>query len=241
MQEIDYTDIYCSIRFLQKIYTNWLQYSRQKSSESSLKLIDYAREWKGGSADEFSRHLRTIQKLKNELPPAAKGTINDHMLHDLVITSLKSHSDLSAIHTLLRVKFVEKPQEITFSHIESQVNMILTDVKPETSKSLREDEPIASLTTAYFTQQKNKWPSRGNLTGTQSRSPIKKDVARDKSQPGPLQRIPSEVWDKMNKEARDQYLQIKRRQQGIRRSGRGRGGRLNQSQRPNLSKSDADP
>ena len=241
MQEIDYTDIYGSIRFLQKIYTNWLQYSRQKSSESSLKLIDYAREWKGGNADEFSRHLRTIQKMKNELPPAAKGTINDHMLHDLVITSLKSHSDLSAIHTLLRVKFVEKPQEITFSHIESQVNMILTDVKPETSKSSREDEPIASLTTAYFTQQRNKWPSRGNFTGTQSRSPIKKDVARDKSQPGPLQRIPSEVWDKMNKEARDQYLQVKRRQQGIRRSGRGRGGRLNQSQRPNLSKSDADP
>jgi hypothetical protein len=55
-----------------------------------------------------------MEKLKNELPPAAKGTINDHMIHDLVITSLKSHSDLSAIHTLLRVNFVETPQEITF-------------------------------------------------------------------------------------------------------------------------------
>jgi hypothetical protein len=142
--------------------------------------------------------LRTIEKLKNELSPAAKGTINDHMLHDLVITSLKSHSDLSEIHTLLQVKFVEKPREITFSHIESQANIILTDVKPETSKSSREDEPIASLTTAYFTQQRNIWFSRGNFSGTQSRSPIKKDGVRDKSQPGPLQRIPSEVWDKMN-------------------------------------------
>jgi hypothetical protein len=69
--------------------------------------------------------------LKNKLPPAAKGTINDHMLHDRVITSLKSHSDLSAIYTLLRVKFVEKPQEITFLQIESRVNMLLTDVKQE--------------------------------------------------------------------------------------------------------------
>ncbi len=53
------------------------------------------------------------------------------MLHDRVITSLKSHSDLSAIYTLLRVKFVEKPQEITFLQIESRVNMLLTDVKQE--------------------------------------------------------------------------------------------------------------
>ena len=34
MQEIDYTDIYGPIRFLQKIYTNWLRYSRQHSSGS---------------------------------------------------------------------------------------------------------------------------------------------------------------------------------------------------------------
>ena len=81
LQEIKYTDTYGPIRFLQKIYTNWIQYSRQESSESSLTLIDYVREWKGGNAEEFSKHLRTIQKMKNELPPSDKGIINDQMLH----------------------------------------------------------------------------------------------------------------------------------------------------------------
>jgi hypothetical protein len=58
------------------------------------------------------------------------------------------------------------------------------------------------------------------------------------SQPAPfkLQRLPREVWGKMNQEARDKYLQVRRRHQGIKRSGRGRGCRLNQSQR-----SDGDP
>ena len=145
-----------------------------------MKLIDFAREWKGGNSEDFSRHLRTIQKMRNELPPAARGTINDQLLYDLVISSLKAHSDLSAIHTILRTTFAQKPQEINFSVIESQVNMILTDLKPETSKVIQEDEPVSSMTT-YFTQKRNQRPSRGNFHGTQSRSPIKKDTARDKS------------------------------------------------------------
>ncbi len=110
-----------------------------------MKLIDFAREWKEGNSEDFSRHLSTIQKMRNELPPAAKGTINDHLLYDLVISSLKAYSDLSAIHTILRTTFPQKPQEINFSVIESQVNIILTDVKPESSKVIQEDEPVASM------------------------------------------------------------------------------------------------
>ncbi len=45
----------------------------------------------------------------------------------------------------------------------------------------------------------------------------------------------------MNKEAREKYLQEKRRRQGVSRGGRGRGGRVNQSRRLNSSKQDADP
>ena len=45
----------------------------------------------------------------------------------------------------------------------------------------------------------------------------------------------------MNKEAREEYLQEKRRRQGVGRGGRGRGGRVNQSRRLNSSKQDADP
>jgi hypothetical protein len=171
IQEIDYADIYAVIRFLQKIYTNWLQYSRQNSSKASLSIIDYARNWDGRSAEEFSQHLRTIQRKRSELTSEVKLAINDHMIHDLIISSLKSHPDLSGIHTLLRAKFSDKPQDVTISYIESQVNMILTDVKPETSKA-SQDEPIASLTTAYFAQKKNR-SIRGNFISTQSRSPIK--------------------------------------------------------------------
>jgi hypothetical protein len=40
IQEIEYADIYAVIRFLQKIYTNWLQYSRQNASKASLSVID---------------------------------------------------------------------------------------------------------------------------------------------------------------------------------------------------------
>ena len=109
-----------------------------------MKLIDFALEWKGRKSGDFSRHLRTIQNGKtkfNELPPAAKCTlaINDPLLYDLVISSLKAHSDLSAIPTILRTTFAQKPQDINFSVIESQVHMILTDVKPETSKAIQEE------------------------------------------------------------------------------------------------------
>ena len=69
----------------------------------------------GGSADDFSRYLRTIQRMRNELPPAVKCAIKDHMMHDLIIPSLKSHSDLSGIHTLLRAEFSDNPQEIALS------------------------------------------------------------------------------------------------------------------------------
>ena len=73
IQEIDYADIYAVIRFLQKIYTNWLQYSRQNSSKASLSIIDYARNWDGRSAEEFSQHLRTIQRKRSELISEVKA------------------------------------------------------------------------------------------------------------------------------------------------------------------------
>jgi hypothetical protein len=104
--------------------------------------------------------------MRSELTSEVKLAINDYMLHDLIISSLKSHSDLSGIHALLRAKLSENPQDVTISFIENQVSMILTDVKPETSKA-SQDEPIVSLTTAYFTQKKNR-SIRGNIISTQA-------------------------------------------------------------------------
>jgi hypothetical protein len=120
IQEIEYAYIYALNQFLQKIYTNWLQYSRQNSSKASLSVIDYARNWDGRSAEEFSRHLRTIQRMRSELTSEVKLAINDHMIHDLIISSLKSHSDLSGIHTLLRAKLSENPQDVTISLLKTK-------------------------------------------------------------------------------------------------------------------------
>jgi hypothetical protein len=104
--------------------------------------------------------------------------------------------------------------------------MILTYVKPETSKP-SQDEPIASLTTAYFMQKKNR-SIRSNFISTQSLSPIKKNKEEQ-----PLQRLPASVWEKMLKEARDQFIQEQRKSLGlsyVRRGNRGRGGQSSQSQ-----------
>jgi hypothetical protein len=175
IQEIECANIYAVIRFLQKIYTNWLQYSRQNSSKASLSVIDYAQNWDGKSAEEVLQHLRSIQRMRSECTSEVKLAINDHMIHDLIISSLKSQFILffSGIHTLLHAKLRHNPQDVTISFIENQVNMILTDVKPETSKA-SQDEPIASLKNACFTQKKNR-SIRSNFVSTQSRSPIKKE------------------------------------------------------------------
>ena len=90
-----------------------------------MNIINFARKWEGTSAADFSKHLRTIQRMKNELPPESKIAITDHMIHGLVITSLKSHSDLSGLHTVLLSKFSDKPKEITLSYIDSQVTLHL--------------------------------------------------------------------------------------------------------------------
>jgi hypothetical protein len=54
VQQIEYTDTYALIRFLEKVYTNYLEFSRQDSAEWALKVIDFARTWHGESAVDFS-------------------------------------------------------------------------------------------------------------------------------------------------------------------------------------------
>ncbi len=67
----------------------------------SLSVMDYVLNWEGRSAEEFSRHLHTIQRMLSGLTLEVKLAINYHMVHDLIRSSLESHSDLSGIHTLL--------------------------------------------------------------------------------------------------------------------------------------------
>ncbi len=130
MQQIGYSDIYAVIRVLKK-----RTIGRSFHAKMCLEIIDFAPNRGGSSAADVSKHLRTVQKMKNELPPAAKLAITDHMIHYLVITSLKPHSDLAGLHTLLLGKFSDNPQEITLSYIENQVKLSLpVDVNLMTSR-----------------------------------------------------------------------------------------------------------
>ncbi len=81
-KQIYYILIGCS--FYAKICLN-------RQCKSLTNWQDFARKWSGTSAADFSKHLHTIQRtwLKNELPPEANIAITDHIIHDLVITSLK--------------------------------------------------------------------------------------------------------------------------------------------------------
>jgi hypothetical protein len=178
--------------------------------------------------------VRTVQRLKKELPPEAQIAITDHIIiHDLVIPRLKTHSDLSGLHALFSLNSVTKRTKLLFCTLKTKSSCICrlvttcTDKQETSKKSI--DESITSLTTAYFTQKKNKWPSCGRFMSTQSCLPIKKNKDNE-----PLQRLPTPVWDKILKEAREKFLQEQRMQQGNQPrnlGNRGSGGLFHHSQR----------
>ncbi len=118
-----------------------------------------------------------FKKLRNELPPEVRSTVGDRFILDIAISSLQPHKQLAGTHTLLCAKFADTPQEVTFSYVENRVNLILVgnDDKTSASSKVAHEELIASLTTAYLTQDQNKRPTRGKFTSFQTRSPIKKE------------------------------------------------------------------
>jgi hypothetical protein len=77
-QQIDYSDIYAVFRFLQKIYTNWLEFSRQNVSKPSLDMIDFARTWGGTSVADFSKHLCTVRFLRIPFKQAFSTKYRSH-------------------------------------------------------------------------------------------------------------------------------------------------------------------
>jgi len=174
---IDRTDPFCTIRFLQRIYTKYLEYASMNSAEFTTSILDRARSWTGGNADEFTQLTLELQKLLSELPDSLRATVNEKLLVDMVIASLKKDSNLNAMHAILRSEFI-RGQCVTLAKVESAVTSILKDVTVATPSAIRE-EPVAA--TAFFSQQKKRpLPGRGKSTGNQSRSwnqsrsPIKK-------------------------------------------------------------------
>ena len=235
---IDRTDPFCTIRLLQRFYTKFLEYVSTNSADFTTNILDRARSWTGGGADEFTQLILELQKLRSELPDSLRPTVNEKLLVDLVIASLKKDPNLDAMHAILRSDFI-KGHCVTLDNVESAVISILKDISVSTTPATRE-EPVAA--TAFFSQQKRQpfQASCGKPTGNPSRSwsnqvrsPIKKTT----------QRLSSAVWAKMPQDAKDQFLQDKREgqvQQRGSRGGRGRGGRAVQTQRRAAEEAEAD-
>ena len=215
---IDRTDPFCCIRFLQTVYAGYLEYVRMNSSKIVHKIIDKARSWTGGDAENFSEHLRGIQKLISELPASVSQTFDVSMIIDSVITSLRNDRNLHAVHSYIRSTRNSNPNQVTFDYIEREVKSILDDVKPEPVLQTNED-PIASMASesAFYNQQKKR-SFQGNSGKLQTRSPISKKESRP-------QRIPTAVWELMSQDARNAWLADKRSKGPQGQSQRGSGGR----------------
>ena len=149
---IDRTDPFCTIRFLQHIYTKYLEYVAAHSADITTNILDRARSWTGGGEDEFRKHIRQLQKLRVELPPQLSPTVTEKTLVDLVIASLRKDSNLESTHAILRFDY-SRGACFTLDKVESAVTSVLKDVTMDTKSATRE-EPVAA--TAFFSQQKKR-------------------------------------------------------------------------------------
>jgi hypothetical protein len=59
--KIDHTDPYFVFRFLQSVYTNYLDHVKKNNGNLVTKILDKSRAWKGGSAAEYKQHLNDTQ------------------------------------------------------------------------------------------------------------------------------------------------------------------------------------
>jgi hypothetical protein len=149
MLSIDRTDPFFVIRFLQSVYTNYLNHVKLNNSGIVTGILDKSRAWKGGSAAEFKQHLGDIQAMMARLPPSLRSTCDQSLIINMIISNLKDDSNLDALHTVIRSKYNDCPASVTFAYIEREVTSILKDkcksggVVTETSR----EDPIASMAT----------------------------------------------------------------------------------------------
>ena len=244
MLTIDRTDPFFVIRFLQSIYTNYLDYVNKNSGNLITEILDKCRSWNGGDAADYKQHLGDIQVMIAKLPSELRSTCDQKLIINLVISNLMSDSDLKAVHTVLRMEYNKDPAKMTFAYIEREVTSILADRAKSKSGRIAADVPqddsIASVATFYT--QKKRFQPRGKFTSNQSRSPI--------SKPNPASgkyRFPKAAWQAMSEDERQEALKVMRSFNAGQdstsrgRGGRGRGGRTAQSQRqPAKSEAEAD-
>ncbi len=68
MMKNDSTDPYFVFRFLQSIYTNYLDHFKKNNGNLAIKILGKSRAWKGFSAAEYKQHLNDIQSLMSNIP-----------------------------------------------------------------------------------------------------------------------------------------------------------------------------
>ena len=207
VNEIDRMDPFCLIRFLQKVNNNYLSWVEKNSAKLTKTIWNEAQEWKGGNAEDFSRYIRNFRKMMTDLPPVIRTAFSERMIIDVIISGLSKHEDLKTIHTIIRTEHSKQPNLVTMQYIEEQVISVLNDLKSEVTPAPNVKEEVVASIASFFTQQKNRPVPRGKppRKPAQSRSPISKKTT---------QRISSTVWAKMSQEARDQFIQEKRENQG---------------------------
>ena len=104
MLNIDCTDPFFVIRFLQSIHTNYLNNVKLNNSDNVTQILDKSRSWKGGSAAEYKQHLNGIQSMMAKLPPGLRNICHQNLILNMVISNLKYDPHLNALHTVIRSK-----------------------------------------------------------------------------------------------------------------------------------------
>ena len=205
MMKIDRTDPFFVFRFLQSIYTNYLDHVKKNNGNLVTKILDKSRAWKGGSAAEYKQHLVDIQALMAKIPQQLRSTCDENLVINLIISNLIEDPKLEAVHTVIRSRHNDDPAKVTFAYLEREVTSILADrEKNKTNKVAAEisqdsEDPIASVATFYT--QKKRFQPRGKFNAGQSRSPISKPT-------NGKYRIPKSAWQAMSEEERQDALKV---------------------------------
>ncbi len=126
--KIDRTDpFFVVFRFLQSVYTNYLDHVKKNNGKLVTKILDMSRAWKGGSSAEYKQHLVDIQALMAKIPQQLRNTCDDNLVINLIIENLTEDPKLEAVHTVIRSKHNDDPAKVTFAYIERDVTSILAD------------------------------------------------------------------------------------------------------------------
>ena len=77
MMKIDRTDPYFVFRFLQSVYTNYLDHVKKNNGNLETKILDKSSAWKTGSAAENKQHLNDIQSLMSKILQQLRSTCDE--------------------------------------------------------------------------------------------------------------------------------------------------------------------